>query len=63
MDPFNQYNIKKIWHALERCGMKESVEAFLVGLYEHVVEYGNNFSHRISVSATIKIRNNEILLN
>jgi len=44
MDPFNKYDDKKIWHALERCGMKDTVEALPGGLYGNVAEYGDNLS-------------------
>ncbi|KAM4742656.1 ATP-binding cassette sub-family C member 5 isoform 2-T3 [Anableps anableps] len=44
LDPFNQYSEKKIWDALERSHMKESVSQLPQKLESEVVENGENFS-------------------
>uniref|UniRef100_A0A7S2RRY1 ABC transporter domain-containing protein n=1 Tax=Eucampia antarctica TaxID=49252 RepID=A0A7S2RRY1_9STRA len=46
MDPFNEYTNDEIWNALERCGMKEAIEANTPGesLDGPVAEYGENLS-------------------
>ncbi|XP_014836524.1 PREDICTED: multidrug resistance-associated protein 5 [Poecilia mexicana] len=44
LDPFNQYSEEKIWDALERSHMKESVSQLPQRLESEVVENGENFS-------------------
>lgn len=44
MDPFSQFKDDQIWHALEQCGLKVSVEAMPSGLDSPVAEYGSNLS-------------------
>ena len=44
MDPFDEYNDDQIWAALERCGMKQSVEEMPNMLAGTVAEYGENLS-------------------
>lgn len=44
IDPFDEYTDEEIWNALERCSMKESVEAMPGGLEAAVAEYGENLS-------------------
>lgn len=44
MDPFDQYTDEEIWHALERCGMKKSIEEMPELLNARVAEYGENLS-------------------
>jgi ABC-type multidrug transport system fused ATPase/permease subunit len=44
MDPFNNYTDDEIWHSLEKCGMKQTVEAMPDELYGPVAEYGENLS-------------------
>lgn len=44
VDPFEHYNDDDIWNALEKCGMKESVEEMPGGLSADVAEYGGNLS-------------------
>lgn len=40
LDPFGQYSDQKIWDALEKCFMKESVMSMKGGLDEPVDEMG-----------------------
>ena len=44
MDPFDEYTDDQIWAALERCGMKQSVEEMPNMLAATVSEYGENLS-------------------
>ncbi|XP_035986072.1 multidrug resistance-associated protein 5 [Fundulus heteroclitus] len=44
LDPFNQYSEEKIWDALQRSHMKESVSQLPQKLESEVVENGENFS-------------------
>lgn len=44
MDPFDQYTNEEIWHALDRCGMKSTIEAMPDLLDGPVAEYGENLS-------------------
>ncbi|XP_054884689.1 multidrug resistance-associated protein 5 [Poeciliopsis prolifica] len=44
LDPFSQYSEEKIWDALERSHMKESVSQLPQRLESEVVENGENFS-------------------
>lgn len=44
MDPFSQFTDKEIWHALDQCGLKVSVEAMPGDLGSVVAEYGSNLS-------------------
>jgi ABC-type multidrug transport system fused ATPase/permease subunit len=44
MDPFEQYTNEEIWYALERCGMKKTIEEMPELLDARVAEYGENLS-------------------
>lgn len=44
LDPFNEYNDEDIWRALDRCGLRESVETMPGMLTGAVAEYGENLS-------------------
>lgn len=44
VDPFNDYSDSDIWDALERCGLRESVEGMPGQLEAVVAEYGENLS-------------------
>lgn len=44
MDPFDDYTNEEIWSALQRCGMKKTIEAFPDLLDAPVAEYGENLS-------------------
>lgn len=44
MDPFGLYTDEEIWHAIERCGMKDAVEEMPDLLDSPVAEYGENLS-------------------
>jgi ABC-type multidrug transport system fused ATPase/permease subunit len=44
MDPFDDYTNEEIWSALQRCGMKKTIEAFEDLLDAPVAEYGENLS-------------------
>ena len=44
IDPFNNYTDSDIWNALERCGMKSTIEAMPSLLDAPVAEFGDNLS-------------------
>jgi ABC-type multidrug transport system fused ATPase/permease subunit len=44
MDPFSQFSDEQIWHALDQCGLKISVEGMPGGLGATVAEFGSNLS-------------------
>eukprot|EP00956_Cyclotella_meneghiniana_P006616 scaffold8751_cov79-Cyclotella_meneghiniana.AAC.1 len=44
MDPFSQYTDEEVWDALEKCRMKDAVDAMTDGLQSKVAEYGENLS-------------------
>jgi ATP-binding cassette, subfamily C (CFTR/MRP), member 1 len=44
IDPFSTYSDEQIWTALERCGLKEAVDAMPGQLLAAVSEYGANLS-------------------
>ena len=44
MDPFDQYSDEEIWAALDKCGMKRSVDEMPGQLGAIVSEYGQNLS-------------------
>lgn len=44
MDPFNEFSDERIWEALDKCGMKGSVENMPLQLEAVVSEYGQNLS-------------------
>jgi ABC-type multidrug transport system fused ATPase/permease subunit len=43
-DPFNNYTDEEVWEALEKCRMKDAVDAMTDGLQSKVAEYGENLS-------------------
>lgn len=44
LDPFERHSDSEIWDAIERVGMKVTVQALTAGLLAPVSEYGENFS-------------------
>uniref|UniRef100_A0A7R9WD62 ABC transporter domain-containing protein n=2 Tax=Pseudictyota dubia TaxID=2749911 RepID=A0A7R9WD62_9STRA len=44
LDPFDEYEDKELWSALDGCGMRAAVEAMPDGLSGTVAEYGDNLS-------------------
>ena len=46
MDPFGYYIDEKIYDALEKCRMKDTVDNLADGLQSAVAEYGENLSQR-----------------
>jgi len=44
IDPFSQYKDNEIWNALDKCGMKVSVERMPLQLEAAVTEHGQNLS-------------------
>lgn len=44
MDPFGEHDDTSVWHALDRCGMKKTIEQLPALLEAPVAEYGENLS-------------------
>lgn len=67
IDPFEAHSDAEIWDALEKVGMKTSIQALQLGLAAPVAEYGENFSQGerqlISLSRAVLARPKILLLD